>query len=310
MNLQKIRNFLFSCAIFSSSILLAGCSSEPDYRYPAAHGKPGGISMKNFCAKDGRKYGHTVILIDKTTIIDEPRQDFIASQVFTTSFYESFEPYTKFSYIVIDNKSPYNKKFVFSKCRPKAGKTTEYSAEQLKEGIKINEKNEEFENIKYIKQYWAHFNKETKKIKNKIFSSQVKSDWSLIYESIVNVLDNKQLDFGPDYPKRKLIIISDLMQNGQRLSFYNICKTTNAKIPDLCPKFKEITANKDTKGYFDDTTPSAHKNLDIDIIYLNYRGETKYAIDNSLLQLWTDYFATYGYENVSIKRMLDVSHED
>ena len=100
------------------------------------------------------------------------------------------------------------------------------------------------------------------------------------------------------------------MQHSQRLSFYKTCRTKYSRKPDLCPKFEEILSDLTTKDYIDATTNSVDKNLEIVILYINNREETKYALDNSLLQLWLDYFNTYGYKNVNVKRMLDVYHKN
>ena len=311
MNLSISKNFLIFIIIIFLSFINIGCSGDVDNTYPAAHGKEGGIFMDNLCAQDGEKYGHTIILIDKTTSLSQAKKDFIKSEVFGPAFYEKFEPYTKFSYMVIDDKSPYSKKFVFSMCRPKAGKPTFYSKNfPSKNNTKVNELAESFENINYINDHWAHFNKESNKAAQRIFSSEKESKFSWVYESIINVLSSTKLDFGPDYPKRKFIIVSDLMQHSQRLSFYKICKTKYSSKPDLCPKLKTILdQDAGTKNYFDKTSTPVDENVDIEIIFINNREETKYALDDSLEQLWLDYFKEYGFEEPKVKRMLDVYHD-
>ena len=180
-----------------------------------------------------------------------------------------------------------------------------------KNGKNVNELDESFENINYIREYWAHFNKESNKAAQRILSSEKESDFSWVYESIINVLSSTKLDFGPDYPKRKFIIVSDLMQHSQRLSFYKTCKTKYSSKPDLCPKLKTILdQDASTKDYVDKTSTPVDKNVDIEIIFINNREETKYALDDSLEQLWLDYFKRYNFEKpIIVKRMLDVFHD-
>ena len=101
ISLKKVCTTLY---LVLSIFLLQSCSSDgPDTaKYPAV---PNGID-KNFCANDGRLYGHTVVVIDKTSTLNQGQLDFMASHVFGEKFYGSYQPFTKFSYILVDSTKP------------------------------------------------------------------------------------------------------------------------------------------------------------------------------------------------------------
>lgn len=303
--MKTLKIFFKSICVIFCSFILVGWSlfGDDDVKYPPI---PKEISKKTYCAKNGKKFGHTVVIIDTTTALtpesSQARSDFIKSEVFSTKFFESYEPFTKFSYILINDKPVASQKYVFSKCRPKAGKKTRYSKKN-----NISEEESKYENIKNVKKYWRKFNIGAQSTAKEIFSSQDDSDYSLIYESVINVMQNEMLDFGPDYPRRDLIIVSDLMQHSKRVSFYNRCKTKFSRKPNLCPRFKDVVKDMTTNEYFDATSDSLNKEkLNIKILYTNNREETKVQLDASLLKLWMDYFEHYNYPKPVVKRMLDI----
>ena len=82
---------------------------------------PKGIDSKTFCDARGGKFGHVITIIDLTSELDVAQIKFIKDQVFSKEFYLGYYPFTKFSYILIDNKSAQTQEFHFSKCRPKTG---------------------------------------------------------------------------------------------------------------------------------------------------------------------------------------------
>ena len=300
ISLKKVCTTLY---LVLSIFLLQSCSSDgPDTaKYPAV---PNGID-KNFCANDGRLYGHTVVVIDKTSTLNQGQLDFMASHVFGEKFYGSYQPFTKFSYILVDSTKPTSQKYVWSACRPKKGVATKYS-------IKNNnndELNSNDENKILVESTWNNFISDSLIIKNKILKPKNStSKNSLIYETIIEALNRPDLDFGDDYPLRNLVVVSDLMQSSDRVNFYRECKTNkNLASPNICPKFKTIEKNLVTEEYIRNTTPKDSINdIDIQIVYVNNRYETKASLDETLLDLWTSYFEKYGFKTPKIKRMVDL----
>ena len=297
-----------TCKIFSIIFLISfmqGCSSDgPDSaKYPAVPDEIG----QNLCAIDGRQYGHTVVVIDKTSALNPGQLDFMASHVFGEKFYGSYQPFTKFSYLLIDSTKPTSQKYIWSVCRPKKNSATKYS--------RSNNNNDELasrdETSIYLESEWKNFMKDSEIIKNKILKVQKKgtSKNSLIYETIIEVLKRPGLDFGDDYPVRNLIIASDLMQSSRRLNFYAECKSSkNAIKPDICPKFNKIEKNLVTEEYISSTTPKkATGDINIKIIYVNDSHQTKASLDETLLALWSSYFNKYGFKTPEINRMVDLN---
>tara|TARA_X000000368_G_scaffold407847_1_gene387773 strand:- start:821 stop:1735 length:915 start_codon:yes stop_codon:yes gene_type:complete len=295
-------------SIFLLIPFLTGCSgSGPDSsKYPSV---PTEID-KSYCAKDGRKYGHTVIIIDKTSKLKQEQLDFMKSHIFTDKLYGKSQPFTRFSYILIDSTKPQSQKYFWSVCRPKKGSNTYYSEQLYSDEYKKNDElSSDDENAHIVELKWNDFMKEVELASSEVLKiKDTESKHSLIYETIIEVLRRPALDFGSDYPVRNLIIASDLMQHSKRLSFYSICKTNRLlKHPNICPKFKTIEKDLTTELYLRKNTPKNIDDINIHIVYVNNRDETKASLDETLLNLWMDYFEKFGFKKPSIERMVDTN---
>ena len=270
--------------IFLFSILF-GIANAADYP-----NIPNGIDKNTFCGKEGEKFGHVIILLDLTTDLKKPQIDSIKDMVFSKNFYNKFEPFTKFSYLLIDNNRPQEQKFIFSKCRPKTGIGAE--------------KNTWRENSKIIQKFYNDFISEAQSIHSKVYNKAGSSDNTFIYETFAYVFQNPKFDFNnQDYKKRSLVIVSDMMQHSNRLSFYSACnaKSSNAN----CPTFNDFKKNLSDKDYLTATSPNG-KGIDLELYYLNHRNETNKALDRSLIKLWENYFKDRGFNITKIQRQLDI----
>ena len=49
----------------------------------------------------------------------------------------------------------------------------------------------------------------------------MKSNYSLIYKTVVSIFKILKFDFEKNYQKRNLVIVSDMMQHSDRMSSYN-----------------------------------------------------------------------------------------
>ena len=78
--------------------------------------------------------------------IDSARKEFIKDQVFSEEFYLKYDPFTKFSYFLINHNKFSENTFVFTKCRPKNG-----SSKSKKEKATM------FENSKVLSSYFNEF---------------------------------------------------------------------------------------------------------------------------------------------------------
>lgn len=256
---------------------------------------PNDIDLQNrtYCDKGGKKFGHVVVLLDITSKLDKPQIDFIRDQVFSNQFYLDREPFTKFSYLLIDKNRPQEQKFVFSKCRPKSGNSTP----------KV-EQNSWTENEKILMKIFGDFKKDALQAHEKVYSSNFSSNYSFIYETLAYVFQNPKFEFSDRVGKRELIIVSDMMQHSQRLSFYKACNANSPKAK--CPTFETFMKNLSDKDYLTATAPKG-KGVNLKMIYLNNRYETNKEIDKTLVELWKNYFTDRGFQKVDVVRQLDIN---
>jgi len=267
------------------------------YVNPVNAGKPNipkGINKDTFCDLEREKFGHVIILLDLTTDLDSARKEFIKDQVFSEEFYLKYDPFTKFSYFLINHKKYTENKFLFSKCRPKNG-----SSKSKKEKATI------FENSKVLSSYFKRFSLAADKKYEEIFSTNKDAPYSYIYETIAYIFQNPKSDFTSEQPYRELIIVSDLMQNTTRLSFYNACSANSNQAK--CPTFSDFMKNLSDKDYLLATSPNG-KGINLQMIYLNYRKETNKEIDVSLKNLWKNYFKGQKFNVKKIISQLDIEN--
>ena len=272
-------------------ILLLSMTDSFASKYPNI---PKGIDQNTFCDNKGGKYGHVIVLIDLTTNLDKARIEFIKNQVFSEEFYLSYQPFTKFSYFLIDQNEPTKQKFLFSKCRPKTGNVN----------FSKLEKASLFENRKVLEKYGDKFFKEGEKIHQLIFQDTKESDFSYIYETIAYIFQNPKSDFDTNHSHRELILVSDLMQNTKRLSFYKACNANSKNA--LCPSFDEFMNNLSDKDYLIATSPNG-KNINLKMIYLNNRCRTNKSLDKTLKLLWENYFKSRNFNVLTTMHQTDIN---
>ena len=254
---------------------------------------PAGINVDTYCDAKGGSYGHVIVVLDLTTKLNEARIEFIKDQVFSKEFYLRYSPFTKFSYILINNKEPTKQKFLFSKCRPKTGN----------KNFSKNEKATLFENAQVLESFSNRFFKSGNDLYKEIFSQKHKSDWSEIYETIAHIFQKNKADFNANHPKRHLVLVSDLMQHTTRLSFYKACNAKSDKA--VCPSFKDFMYNLSDKDYILATSPNG-TGINLQMIYLNNRCETNKALDKSLNKMWFDYFTNQNFKVLKTIRQVDL----
>ena len=248
----------------------------------------------NFCDKSGGKFGHVITIIDVTSHLVVEQIDLILDKVFSKEFYTKYYPFTKFSYFLINNKKPQEQKFLFSKCRPKTGDKR----------FRKNEAATWSENEKVLKKFASNFFQQAGNLSNSIFKEKVTSKHSFIYETVAYIFQNPKSDFKSKHRRRDLIIVSDMMQNSDRLSFYRACNAQSDKAK--CPSFNSFMNNLSDKDYITATAPNGN-GINLKMIYLNNRYETKKEIDRSLKKLWVEYFKSRNFEKVEVISQLDIN---
>ena len=255
---------------------------------------PKGIDKNTYCDKKGGNFGHVIVVLDLTTTLDEARIEFIKDQVFSKEFYMNYDPFTKFSYFLVNHNEPTKQKFLFSKCRPKTGDGN----------LSKSEKATLFENTKVLNNYSSRFFKEANELHNKIFSVKKDSRYSYIYETIAYIFQNPKSDFKSNHSYRELIVVSDLMQNTKRLSFYRACNANSDNA--LCPSFDDFMKNLSDKDYLIATSPKG-TNINLQLVYLNNRCETNKALDRSLKLLWENYYKSRDFNVLETIHQTDIN---
>ena len=254
---------------------------------------PKEIDNITYCDNKGGSFGHVIVVIDLTTNLDDARIEFIKNQVFSEEFYLKYDPFTKFSYFLVNDNEPTKQKFLFSKCRPKTGNA---NLSQL-------EKATFFENAKVLNVYSTRFFNEANELFNSIFSVKKDAKYSYIYETIAYIFQNPKSDFKSNHSYRELILVSDLMQNTERLSFYSACNAGSKNA--ICPSFDKFMNNLSDKDYLL-ATSSNGSGINLQLIYLNNRNETKKALDKSLKDMWISYFNNQNFKVVDTIHQIDI----
>ena len=273
---------------------------------------PVGIDQDTFCDIDDRKFGHTVIIIDVSSALDQAQIDYIKGKVFQKSFYNSYPPFTKFSYLLITNDTkPQSQNFIFSKCRPKSGTKTSFGDDDLH----TRDENEVIVEVTY-EDFLNEAIATGDTLMNYYDSSVPKNEEkSYIYETIAAVFDMNKFDFksgimsGYKKGQRDLIVISDMMQHTDRLSFYTACREYNGLLKkstvSKCPPFSKLIEKSSTRDYINATSPK-DPSSSIKMYFLTHRSETTIDLDTSLESLWRDYLRGRNFKRIVFERQLDI----
>jgi|TARA_B110000196_G_scaffold25665_1_gene19626 hypothetical protein len=271
---------------------------------------PSEIDTEDYCALSGEKYGHTIVIIDVSSPLDQAQLDYMKGKVFDKNFYTKYPPFTKFSYLLITNdKKPQSQEFIFSKCRPKTGSQTSYDGDL----------NTDDENKMILEVYFDDFMVEAGQAFEKVsyaYNGAIPKDKqkSYIYETIATVFDMSKFDFmtgiRSNYKKgtRDLIVISDMMQHTDRLSFYKDCNPYYPiySPPSDCPSYSTIIKDSTTRDYIQKTSPK-NPSSSIKLFMLTFRTETTVELDTSLEKLWKSYLKSAGFRNITVERQLDIN---
>ena len=296
--LQKFRN-IFLLLILSIVLIVPVQSAEADFvdGYPLCWRSD--TNHENFCPIN-INLGHKLFLVDFTSRWEPKQVDWIKGRIFGKTITRNTPPYHKITYIKLEETDAESQKVVYSKCRFKTGnKSKKYPGEEY---------NDDCESIEIVKQAHQAWQSSLKKVEETFFDSHIKdSKQSLIIEYIANILREPKFDFAGDYPERKLIIVSDLMQMSDRINFYKFCKSAaSLKKPDKCQSFQKLLKKPDVKFYLDSIKPKNVENLKVEIIFMNHSYQTKCKLGKTLIPLWVDLFK---YWDINIDPVDDITYE-
>ena len=104
---------------------------------------------------------------------------------------------------------------------------------------------------------------------------------------------------------RDLIVISDMMQHTERLSFYKACNPyVLYNKASKCPTYKSLIKKASTRDYIQKTSPKNPSS--IQLYFLTHRNETTEELDTSLERLWRQYLDSAGFSSINFERQLDI----
>lgn len=296
MNLLKVFSWIV--------IIIAALSGTADGESDPCSGLPTIKELdKQFCSKDRKHYGHTLVILDLTPSVklEQAQIDSIKERVFSEDFYKKYQPFTKFSYVLINKERPQSQHPRFAMCRPKTGNKTM---------VYCDHANQWRESKRHVKKKWKEFIKESRRISESIFQGPQGAENSLIYETIMSVFKFPKFDFGDSYTTRDLVIVSDMMQHSDRLSFYNFCrKNLSSNKPDRCPKLDQVLTPS-VREYIKSTSGqliTTYDGVNIEVILLNNRYETSRDLTPSLKNLWKEFFREFFGKNVKFDLPLDTN---
>ncbi|MEL6258535.1 MAG: hypothetical protein AAFQ67_05730 [Pseudomonadota bacterium] len=171
-------------ALFSLAAFTAPPATEPD----------------GWCRLDRRDPAHTVLMIDQSDPFVERDYDWVAALLDEES--RLLPKYGRLTVVTPDSARPYQPRVVFSACTPG-------SADRA---------NPIFENPRMIEHRWRSDFKDqlTERVDALLKDDQASN--SPLGETVFAVFDRP--DFQDTVRRRRLVIVSDLMQNSEEFSFY------------------------------------------------------------------------------------------
>ena len=297
--LQKLRS-IFLLLILSIFLIVPVKSEDLPDGFPLCWMSD--VNKVDFCPIN-INLGHKLFLVDFTSRWEPKQVDWIKGRIFGNTITRNTPPYHKITYIKLDDTAPESQKVVYSKCRFKSGSKSKYPGEKF---------NDDCESEAIVKQAYQTWQSSLKKVEKTFFDTHIKdAKQSLIIEYIANILREPKIDFTGDYPERKLIIVSDLMQMSDRINFYKFCKSvTSLKKPDKCPSFQKLLKVKSNKNdveyYLNTIKPKNVENLKVEIIFMNHSYQTKCMLGKTLVPLWVDIFDFWG---INIDPVKDITYE-
>tara|TARA_X000000950_G_scaffold286507_1_gene395602 strand:- start:884 stop:1756 length:873 start_codon:yes stop_codon:yes gene_type:complete len=281
-----MKKLLFFVFLF----LLIGCVPEEPAKQPFEGRELVKFEELNqfgdLCRKEAyspRKWGHHLILVDTTVNLNQERLDWIDKNVFNMQSFREIPPYDLVSIYNMTGSEQEAAQMnpLVKKCRPLTGdKRTNYTLDQgdlyhnLPDDLRTN---------------WNSFIRSIDRAKKNLFSEN--PEYSLLFEVMKEISRLNTVDFNDDYKFRKLIIVSDMVQNSGNTSLQDRC---NKKFPD----WESYRNDKENKNLIDFLMPEFGdtSNISVEIFYLRINCDKQ--LNTGAIEFWNSYFAEAGISNV------------
>jgi len=207
-----------------------------------------------------------LILIDATDPLSEAQKQFLRDN-FIKNF--TWQDEGEKVSIVLLNNTKINNLDVVTLCTPLPEDKITFTMATKKEKKKIH-----------------LFEKTFQESFERLVSSSVKADQTLLIESLIELYRNKRYDFLDG--NRKLILASDLFQNSSWISFFNVCKN------DSCPTYEKTLKDKNFSEFINSEVKIRHLDQDqVEIYHLKLNDKVVLSAKN-----WWKSFLEYAGFNV------------
>ena len=245
----------------------------------------------DFCPKKQEiLYNHHFVLIDATTPLDKDRIGLIQRLILNKDYIEKeLIPYDRLTIMILsDEKSPKLNVASFSKCRFRTGNPgSVYEIDHAnwfyESKTQLNDIHQEFLN---------QLDEVIDELRNKPGSRK-----TLLMEQIFEISRLADNGFNSNYQYQRLTIVSDLVQNSERLNMYSgHCKLhSGGKCKSLDSMIKK---DKKLKNYLPAIIPQFEGKVDVEILYLHNNSDPN--LDKGVIQLWEDYFRIAGIDKIKL----------
>ena len=236
----------------------------------------------DFCPLDGVKYGHTIVIVDTTSPLSCSQFALMDNLIFGEEALKTIPPYDRLSIVNISGRDiqASENKLIFSKCRPRSGsKDTKYN---LDRGDYWNTPAPKLEGV--WKRYKSDINESLE-----ILKKEEGGSYTQLLEQIKEISRLPKFGFLDNNQYRKLIIVSDLIQNSKKLNLYEECKTN-------CITWDKFKKNKKLKKWTEMILPDFGENPpQVQFIFLNENFDQN--LDKGVDDFWRDYFIESGVNN-------------
>lgn len=215
----------------------------------------------------------TLILIDMTDKMDTGQVEFVKDNFIKSIEWSAINEAVS---IVVLHDEPLQKMHSKTFCAPKPERMIDYVSDQP---AIIKSQNRRFR-----KRLESAFDEIIDK-----YSKRNETKNTLLIEAIAEVNRNVRYNF-KNANKKNLIIVSDLYQGSEIISFFKICKSEKlfSSRPLKCPTFEEtLSSNARFSNYMIKAAPKFSESDKVVVYYLNKGGR----VDRSAEKWWVEYFS-------------------
>jgi len=287
--------FIFSFLIFCSLSGLA--STLADEKLPILPQNE--RDPRTFCPYEpGFSNEHLLIFVDVTDGISEQQMSLLKNDILTDDLLSNVGLYSKVSLMIMDGNEPVTSlEPQLTICRPKSGKKT---SSDKRDHFDILTENRQRLDLEYQIGYLRRFRENAIKLIKGKAESHDKSGKTPLMEAIHEITRSSAIDFGDDYDKKKLIIVSNMYHNSDTLPLDKVCMKRiyrqsfsfyRYRMVWKCPSFKDLKNKRANKFYLETKIrPKFKGETDVKLWILHRQQESGGIRDSSLLTFWQDYF--------------------